>query len=126
MTAEYSVAPSGVDLQLYYKPGWTAAQRAAAAEKAAALTDAETFVVQSPQRAGTSAAARYRQAGNSIPAGSDVDHLIDLQLGGADNIMNMNPLDASVNRSFGAQIQQRIQNLPPGTPVNRVNIGDRP
>jgi hypothetical protein len=111
---------------LYYKPGWTDAQRAAARQKVQALTDADTVVVKSPQRSGTSASSRYRQAGNTVPAGNDVDHVIDLQLGGADNILNMNPLDASVNRSLGSQIQHRIQPLPPGTRVNRVNIVDRP
>jgi hypothetical protein len=115
----------GVDLELYYKPDWTEAQRAAAKAKCDALTEAETIVVKSPQRAGTSAAARYRQAGNAIPAGSDVDHVVDMQLSGADNILNMNPLDASVNRSLGAQVQQRIQTLPPGTRVNQVTITDR-
>ena len=124
--AECFVAPAaeGVDLELYYKPGWTDAQRAAADAKCLSLTEGDTVVAQS-QRAGTSAAARYRQAGNTIPAGNDVDHVIDLQLNGADDISNMSPLDASVNRSLGAQIQQRIKNLPLGTRVNQVNITDR-
>ena len=49
----------------------------------------------------------------------------DLQLGGSDTIRNMWPLDSSVNWSLGAQIQQQIKNLPPGTKINRVTIGHR-
>jgi hypothetical protein len=117
---------SGVDLELTYKPGWTEAQRAAARQKVQALTEADTVVVKSPQRSGTSASSRYKQAGNTVPSGHDVDHFIDLQLGGADDILNMNPLDASVNRSLGSQIQHRIKDLPAGTRVNRVTITGRP
>lgn len=74
------------------------------------------------ERSGTSAASRYRSAGNNIPANSDIDHIIDLQLGGADDLTNMSPLDYGVNRSLGAQIQCRITGLPVGTPVSRVTI----
>ena len=75
-------------------------------------------------RSGTSAASRYKQAGGTVLPGQDVDHVVDLQLGGADNILNMNPLNMSVNRSLGAQIQARIKNLPAGTRVNQVSITD--
>jgi len=117
-------ARSGVDLELNYKPGWNEAQRAAARKKVQALTDADTVVTKNPQRLGTSAASRYRRAGNTVPAGHDVDHVVDLQLNGADDILNMNPLDSSVNRSLGSQIQHRIKVLPEGTRVNRVGIRD--
>lgn len=33
-----------------------------------------------------------------------VDHFIDLQMGGADGSLNMNPLDMSVNRSLGPRV----------------------
>ncbi len=118
--------PGGVDLEVYYKPEWTEAQRAAARQKVQALTQADTVVVTNPQRSGTAASSRYRQAGNMIPSGSDVDHTVDLQLSGADVLSNMNPLDASVNRSLGAQIQQSIKDLPAGTRINRITIGDKP
>jgi len=88
------------------------------------LTEGDTVVSQAT-RSGTSAASRYRSAGNQIPAGSDIDHAIDLQLGGSDTLSNMWPLNSSVNRSLGAQIQQQIKNLPPGTVINRVTIGER-
>ena len=77
------------------------------------------------QRAGTSAAARYRSAGGVVPRGADVDHVVELQLGGADEILNMHPLDASVNRSLGAQIGNQIRGLQPGTRVCSVSICSR-
>jgi YD repeat-containing protein len=114
----------GVDLALTYKPGWSAAQRAEADLKVQILTESET-VVSPATRSGTSAASRYRSAGNQIPAGNDIDHAVDLQLGGSDTLSNMWPLDSSVNRSLGAQIQHQIKNLPPGTVINKVTIGHR-
>jgi len=104
-------AADGVSLTLNYKDGWSAAQRAAADAKVAALNDADNLVVTQVQRTGTSAGSRYRSAGGVVPRGSDVDHVIDLQLGGADDILNMNPLDMSVNRSLGAQIANQIRGL---------------
>jgi len=124
LAAEAAADSAGVDLALTYKPGWTAAQRAEADLKVQMLTEADTVVSQST-RSGTSAASRYRSAGNQIPAGNDIDHAVDLQLGGSDTVANMWPLNTSVNRSLGAQIQQQIKNLPHGTVINRVTIGER-
>lgn len=45
----------------------------------------------------------------------DIDHIIDLQLGGADDVSNMKGLDKSVNRSLGKQINILIKELPNGT-----------
>jgi filamentous hemagglutinin len=59
-----------------------------------------------------------------VTVGYDIDHLKDLQLGGSNVLSNLWPLDSSVNRSLGAQIQHQIQGLPPGTKVNRVTIGN--
>jgi hypothetical protein len=118
-------AADGVSLTLKYKDGWSAAQRAAADAKVAALNSADNLVVTQVQRAGTSAGSRYRSAGGVVPRGSDVDHVIDLQLGGADDILNMNPLDMSVNRSLGAQIGNQIRGLEPGTRICSVSICSR-
>ncbi|CAH0446051.1 hypothetical protein LMG9673_04746 [Ralstonia pseudosolanacearum] len=114
----------GVDLTLHYKEGWTDAQRAAADAKVDAL-NGTGLVVTPVVRSGTSASRRYKAAGGEVPKNSDVDHTIDLQLGGPDTRSNMAPLDSSVNRSLGAQIQQRTKDLSPGTPVNSVKIKDR-
>ncbi|MGE8179862.1 DUF637 domain-containing protein, partial [Pseudomonas fluorescens] len=122
-TGAKEAASDGVDLSLSYKSGWTDAQRAAADAKVRILNDADT-VLTTPVRSGTSAASRYRQAGNTVPTGSDVDHMVDLQLGGTDTISNMSPLDMSVNRSLGAQIYQQTKGLQLGTKINNVKIGD--
>ncbi|MEF9406464.1 hypothetical protein V4891_22665, partial [Ralstonia solanacearum species complex bacterium KE055] len=114
----------GVDLTLHYKEGWNDAQRAAADAKVDALNSAN-LVVTPVERSGTSASRRYKAAGGEVPKNSDVDHTIDLQLGGADTRANMAPLDSSVNRSLGAQIQQRTKDLSPGTSINSVKIKDR-
>ena len=60
-----------------------------------------------------------------VPRGSDVDHVTDLQLGGADDILNMNPLEMSVNRSLGAQIGNQIRGLEPGTRICSASICSR-
>ncbi|WP_292157701.1 hypothetical protein [Mesorhizobium sp.] len=114
----------GHDLHLYYMPEWDAAQRAAADLKVQLLTDSET-VVSTSVRGSKSARKMFEEAGNEIPAGSDVDHGIDLQLGGSHTVSNLAVLDSSVNRSLGPQIWHQIKDLPLGTKINRVTIGDR-
>lgn len=112
-----------VDIELKYKDGWTAAQKAEADVKVKALSDATT--VKTPaNRGGTSASSRYKSAydKSSVPSGYDVDHTIDLQLEGADDILNMNPLDMSVNRSLGVQIKNAIKDYPDGTVFGQFMI----
>ncbi|QRP49086.1 DNRLRE domain-containing protein [Amycolatopsis sp. FDAARGOS 1241] len=115
----------GASLSLRYKPGWNAAQRSAADAKVAALNEAAGaggLRVTPVKRVGTSPASRYRRAGGIVPSGADVDHTIDLQLGGLDDVANMNPLDLSVNRSLGSQIMWQLRGLKPGTFVISVMI----
>jgi hypothetical protein len=78
-------------------------------------------------RGSRSAADVWRGAGNGIPNGHDIDHLIELQLGGADDIANMWPLDSSVNRSIGSQIAHQIEKLGlrPGDAVCSIVIRER-
>ena len=112
-----------VDIELKYKDGWTAAQKAEADAKVKALSDATT--VKTPaNRGGTSAFSRYKSAydKSSVPSGYDVDHTIDLQLEGADDILNMNPLDMSVNRSLSVQIKNAIKDYPDGTVFGQFMI----
>jgi hypothetical protein len=112
-----------VDLAVKFKPGWSLAQRADAVAKTRILTEADTVVLQT-ERGSTSARSMFKRAGNEVSVGKDVDHMVDLQLGGSHTLSNFWTLDSSVNRSLGAQIQQQIKNLPPGTVVRRVTIGD--
>lgn len=78
--------------------------------------------VTAVERSGTSAASRYSRAGGDIPRGADVDHTIDLQLGGLDDLANMSPLNFSVNRSLGSQIGWQLRDVPVGTCVIAVMI----
>ena len=93
-----------------YKPDWTPAQIAAADAKVAALNEAKQLVVTKVERSG-SAADVWRRAGNETVPGSDIDHKIDLQLGGPDEVGNMWPLDSSVNRGLGSQISAQLKKL---------------
>jgi hypothetical protein len=117
-------APIGQDLGLTYMPHWNAAQRAAADLKVKMLTEAVT-VVSRAVRVGTSARAIFKRAGFLIPIGNDIDHIIDLQLGGLHQLSNFAILDSSVNRSLGKQIHDLIKNFPVGTVINKVTIGER-
>jgi hypothetical protein len=122
--AERASTAGKADLALTYKPGWTASQKAEADAKVQILDKGDT-VVTAVQRSGTSAARRYESAGGKLVPGADIDHAVDLQLGGSDTVSNMWPLNSSVNRSLGSQIHQQIKDLPVGTVINRVTIGPR-
>lgn len=78
--------------------------------------------VTAAERSGTSVASRYRSSGGMVPRSADVDHTIDLQLGGVDSIANMSPPDASVNRSLGSQTMWQLRGVPVGTCVIEVSI----
>jgi filamentous hemagglutinin len=102
---------------------WNAEQIAAADLKAGVLNISNTTVTQ-VQREGFSASSRYSREYGPVSNQYDIDHLVDRQLGGSSTLDNLWPLDLSVNRSLGAQIQNQIQGLPPGTRINRVTIGN--
>lgn len=112
-----------VDIELKYKDNWTDTQRAEANAKAEALTNADTKVsdVKPKDRAVSSRKTYESEHGKgSMPKGKDADHIVDLQLGGKNVASNIQPLDPSVNRSLGKQIQLKINNLPRGTQIGAV------
>ena len=106
-----------------FNPKWTEEQRVQAVAKVKALTEAFT-VKKKPGKRNRSAARMFRAifGKNAIPAGVDVDHIVDLQLGGADDILNMQLLDSSVNRSLGAQIRHAIKYYDEGTVFGEFTI----
>ena len=113
------------ELELRYKDGWTSEQVNAADVKVEALNQAasEGLLTKSvSDRSGTSASATWRSAGNEAPSGYDIDHVIELQLGGLDDLGNMSPLDLSVNRSIGSQIRHPLSDFPLGTKIQSVRI----
>ncbi len=111
------------DAELSYKDDWTPEQRAEADAKCSALTDADTAKTN-PNRGSTSASSKYKNeyGSDSVLKTQDVDHTIDLQLGGADDILNMKPLDKSVNRSLGSQIGYLMKNLDEGTILKNFSM----
>lgn len=71
---------------------------------------------------GKSASVRFKEDGRKVKKGKDVDHIIDLQLGGKDELSNMRLLDRSVNRNLGSQIHHQIKHHPLGTKILSVKI----
>lgn len=63
-----------------------------------------------------------KEGGGEDHSEYDIDHWIDLQLGGADEASNMHWLDRSVNRSLGAQIQQYLSAFEEGTVFGTFTI----
>lgn len=107
-------------LRLKYQADWTPAQRNAADSKVKAYWEASQRAKLKkvrPQRSGTSAVSRYEKANGVVPNGFDVDHVIDLQLGGADQLSNMHLLESAVNRSLGKQVEARLSKLDYGTTI---------
>jgi hypothetical protein len=107
-------------IRLKYKAGWSAAQRKAADQKVKAIYEAGQrgeLAKTRVTRSSASAKSRYEGSGGRVRDGHDVDHTVELQLGGADDRSNMKPLDASVNRSIGKQIELQLANVDYGTAV---------
>ena len=111
-----------VDLVLKRKDIWDEIQMSQATRKARDLSKGDTRVTPKEDIHRDPNVTKDFRENNSefIPAGYDVDHVIDLQLGGIDHVSNLRPLDASVNRSMGAQIHYLIKDLPPGTKIGNV------
>ena len=109
------------DAELSYKEGWTPEQRAQDDAKCKALSDAYTVKINVAGKRNGTKTSRYRKD-NAIPSNQDVDHTIDLQLGGQDNVINMNGLDKSVIRSLGKQINILIKNLHEGTVLGKFTM----
>ncbi|MER7758327.1 polymorphic toxin-type HINT domain-containing protein [Streptomyces sp. NPDC097619] len=109
-------------LTLDYKEGWDADQKKAADQKVALLNSATLVVTRVGKR--TNQRRTYTKGGGKVEDDEDVDHAVDLQLGGKDVFSNMWPLDRSVNRSLGAQIAQRVKKLGlrPGDTIGKVEI----
>jgi hypothetical protein len=112
-------------LVLTHGNGWTKAQRQAADQKTRALAraGAQGNLRKTKSVRETGARAKYEKAtGTKIPKDQHIDHIVDLQVGGADDIANMKPLDQQVNQVLGGQISAFLKNLDYGTPITSVAI----
>jgi len=111
------------DVDLRFRTDWTDEQRQQAMEKLEAESRAYTWkhpterVIRNPRKL-----FLETYGPDSIPEGYDIDHKIDLQLGGADDISNMWAIDRSVNRSLGIQIYHQIKNYPEDTVFGEFHI----
>lgn len=114
-------------LALRYKSGWGGKQRRAATKKVRALNAAALkgeLRKTIPIRSGSLRERYRRMTGTNPPPGMDVDHVIELQLGGADELSNLQLLDRSVNRSIGKSIANQLGPRHVGARVTRVAICD--
>jgi len=112
-----------IDVHLKYKQEWTDEQRVQADAKLQALSEGytEKSITQKQRKPLKETFLKINNL-DRIPEGYDLDHIIDLQLGGLDDIMNTQLLDRSVNRSLGAQIMHAIAQYEVGTVLGKFTI----
>ena len=112
-----------ITIELKVKKGWTPEQQTAARNKIAIASSQNPTVVEAAPMRSSNLRSQFIKSGGHVTSFQDVDHILDLQLGGTNEMFNLQGLDMSVNRSLGSQIQKQIQNLAPGTKVNIVIKG---
>ena len=112
------------EIKLKRKRGWDEFQNLQADAKLQALTDGDT--VRTIVENHDSIRAKFMRffTKDDRFSGYDVDHIIDRQLGGTDDLDNLWLLDSSVNRSLGKQIQRAIKDYPEGTRFSRFFFDD--
>ncbi|QNK82399.1 HNH endonuclease signature motif containing protein [Nakamurella sp. PAMC28650] len=116
-------------ITLKYKNSWSPAQRAAADTKARQLHDLALqgkLEKTDPERL-SGLRSRFKKAfgDGAVTKDQDVDHIHELQLGGRDELGNVQALDRSVNRSVGSQIRHQIKDHVEGTRYGGVSIVPR-
>ena len=89
---------------------------------------ADAYTEKTKVERNDSPSVEYKKAfgKDSIPAGKDIDHTIDLQLGGNPDVkVNGKSLDKSVNRSLGKQIGYLIKDFDYGTIIRKFTMVNR-
>ena len=114
-----------IDIGLKRGRGWDEQQNAAADEKLRYLTEGITIKTIVENRNHNLRKVFLEAIGiDSLPSNMDVDHKIDLQLGGTNELSNLWLLDKHVNRSLGKQIELKIRKYPVGTKFGRFYFVD--
>lgn len=111
-----------------YGKGWSREQRKAADAKIRVLSrEAESGGLAKTRSEGSrmSRSAYEKQTGTKIPDDHDLDHVIDRQLGGSDDLSNIVPLDRTVNRSIGKAFDLQLARFDLGDIVPAVAICPR-
>lgn len=119
------LAAANGGITLKYGANWTLRQRRAADKKIKATSDAARRgeTVKTPVERRGAAVKQFRADNRKPPSGDpDVDHTIDLQLGGLDNPSNLKYLDATVNRSLGKQLDLQLRRFADGDRIPAVAI----
>lgn len=105
-------------LRLAYGATWTPEQRSAAEVKVREYLQAAQRGELKKTRPSTASRSRplseYKRAGGTLNPGEDLDHVIDRELGGSDDLSNLRPLDTHVNRSLDKQVAAQIRHLDEG------------
>ncbi|WP_454114873.1 HNH endonuclease signature motif containing protein [Microbacterium lacticum] len=111
MASRVRVAEDGVtEIAIKMKKGWSQEQIDAMVTKINQVNERNPVVTRVLDDArNPSATSIWRGAGREFESGKDVDHILDLRLGGRNVLDNMQLLDRSVYRSFGAQIGNAIR-----------------
>ncbi|MSS84583.1 HNH endonuclease [Actinomycetaceae bacterium WB03_NA08] len=107
----YRRSDGTLEIRLRPKKNWTPEQIAEAKHKIEqinARNPKKIDDVNSLSRRGNARRLWESIHGKGSARGKDVDHILDLQLGGEHHIDNLQLLDRSVNRSFGSQIHHRL------------------
>jgi hypothetical protein len=129
-------ADGSYNAQLRYSNRWDGFQMSEADRKAGLLTDGRTIVTDvSGTSRSRSVIVEWRQTDGArhqlddMPGGYryDVDHAVELQLGGRDEFANLHYLESGVNRSSGSQISHLIRSnaLPEGTVIRDFSFSPR-
>lgn len=66
--------------------------------------------------------AQWEAVMGPVPEGWEVDHIIDLQLGGADDLSNAQLVRKPVNRSSGARTGNALRGVPKGAQITSVKF----
>ncbi|MEJ7647756.1 MAG: putative T7SS-secreted protein [Nakamurella sp.] len=120
-------------LTIKYKKGWTPEQRAALDMKVAQLNrlaDRGQLLRTRPKPRKPNLRQNYADhhgvPKSSLPKDQHVDHIHDLQLGGADDVAtNTQLLNGSVNSSAGSQINHQIKNDANNTAYDLIVTAER-
>jgi len=111
-------------LRLRIRSWWTPEEKKFAREKRNCLRAAARSgglskpLIPTPRPTSLATRTAY---GKPVPAGFQVDHTIELQLGGCGMCKgNLRAIPSRVNASFGSQIMHQLKPVTPGTPITRV------
>ncbi|MEI7557024.1 hypothetical protein [Candidatus Chlorohelix sp.] len=99
------------------KQAWTDYQKAEAQKKVGyyneSIENGQNLTINEQLPRNNNLRALYEKETNeTLEKNQQLDHKIDRQFGGTDDLENLGPLDASVNASVGSQVQNQLDHFP--------------